>query len=100
MRDALGLFVRLRAGLSKELGKVLMHTGPAAQGSHYILFDYANAAAAIAELPKLERRRYREPLMEDLLRARTEDGGFLDNPSRGIPFGAGMALWTFAGIGI
>ena len=93
VRAGLDVFVNGRATLSSELGKVLIHTGAHAQGSHYLLFDYATAALAVEALPKRERARYREQVLEELLRARTADGSFADNPtSRGVAFGAGMAL--------
>jgi len=81
-----------RHGLAKELGKSLMHAGPDGQGCHYVLFDYAFAAEAVAELPAAERRRFRALLVELFLDARSAEGGFLDTPINGWAYGTGMAL--------
>ncbi len=92
LRDALDLFLRHRHALANERGKSLLHTGPDAQGSHYVMFDYATAAAAARELPERQRGRYRDPLAELVLQARLADGGFLGDPGRGVACATGMAL--------
>lgn len=92
LRGTLELFVRHRGGLTKELGKALMHAGADSQGSHYVLFDQANTAAAIAALGKRERVRFGEALLEELALARVDGGGFLDNPLLGVACGTSQAL--------
>lgn len=92
VRTALAEFVQHRAALERERGKSLMHAGPAGEGVHYVLFDFAGAAAALAALPPGERAEYREPLAESILAMRTEDGAFLDFALIGADYGAGMAL--------
>ena len=72
-----------------------MHTGPDGQGSHYLMFDYAFAAAAIDELPDREKRRYKRPLIEQILGARSDDGSYIDNPINGPHYGTAMALIAF-----
>ena len=95
VRTALDLFLDFRNLFAREHGKTLMHCGPHAQGSHYLMFDYANCAAAISRLPKKERGKYRAPLIEQILGARTSDGTYIDNPMLGPHYGAGMALIAF-----
>ncbi len=85
-------FVDHRASYAREVGKALMHAGPEAQGSHYLLFDYANAAAAITTLPKHRRESYRRAVLEEVLRARRDDGSFVDNPIDGSGSGTALAL--------
>jgi len=92
IRFSLGTFLAHREQLGRERGKMLIHAGPDGQGSHYLLFDYATCAAAISELPEEERVGYREPLLEDLLRTRCEEGAFLDWPVMGRACGTGLAL--------
>jgi hypothetical protein len=92
LSGALQVFVEHSAGYDKELGKALMHTGAAGQGSHYLLFDYMTAAATVATLPAEERVKYREPLLAVLLHARTDDGAFLDNPLLGRATGAALGV--------
>jgi hypothetical protein len=99
VRESLDLFLEHRGSFAKELGKVLIHTGPEGQGSHYLLFDYAGAAAAIARLPRGERIKYARPLLELILAARTRGGGFIDNPPRGIAGGTGLALLALESLG-
>jgi hypothetical protein len=92
LRRRLDLFLEHRESLLRERGKALMHTGPDGQGSHYLLYDLATAAAAVARLPEADRARYRAPLLADLLRLRSADGSFLDSPLLGRDFGAAAAL--------
>ncbi|MEW6072822.1 MAG: hypothetical protein AB1726_09560, partial [Planctomycetota bacterium] len=98
LRASLDLFVRHRADLARERGKILMHTGPATQGSHYLLFDYSTAALAAAALPAGARARYREAILEEVLRLRAAGGCFIDNPSRGRACGTGLALLALAAL--
>jgi len=95
IRTTLDQFLDNRHFFAREHGKSLMHAGPHAQGSHYLMFDYANCAAAVRRLPKRERGRYRGPLLEQILGARTEEGAYIDNPMIGPHYGAGMALIAF-----
>ena len=95
IRRTLDLYLEQRAGLSDQLGKTLMHTGTGGQGSHYLMFDYANAAAAIAELPEDEREAYRDAVLEDVLAARTDEGAFLATLLLGRAYGTAMALHAF-----
>jgi hypothetical protein len=78
--------------LRQELGKALMHAGADGQGCHYLMFDYAFAAATARELSAGERRRYRSPLLDLLLEARSVEGAFCDTPINGWAYGTGMAL--------
>lgn len=93
VRTALERFVEHLPVLSREQGKVLMHCGPEAQGSHYLLFDYQNAAAAWATLPPddRDRDRLREPIVSAILAARNLDGSFVDNPAIGRAAGSALA---------
>ncbi len=95
IRTALDQFIQYRDLFSHEQGKSLMHCGPDGQGSHYLMFDYANCAAAARRLPKNERGKYRRPLLEQILGARTAEGTYIDNPMLGPHYGAGMALIAF-----
>jgi hypothetical protein len=92
IEDALELFDDTRDTYAKELGKTLMHTGPYGQGSHYLLFDYANAAFAVAALPSGKRTRYRKAVLTEVLRAHTSEGAFLDTVLNGRAYGSAMAL--------
>ena len=98
VRHALDLFVEHRGPIGDEIGKVLMHCGDHGQGSHYPLFDYATAALAVRTLPEAERSRYRAALLDELARARTADGAFVDNPLIGTAAGTGLALSTLAAL--
>ncbi len=89
------LLVRYRRELAGQRGKALMHTGRHGQGSHYLLFDYAFAAAAVRELPQEKRDKYRRTILEVVLGTRTEDGSYLDSPLLGYSYGTGMALLAF-----
>ncbi|MCP3985477.1 MAG: hypothetical protein GY723_13895 [bacterium] len=92
VRHALEVFVRHRRGLMVEQGKALMHCGPYAEGSHWVTFDYATAAMAIATLPEGERVKYRDSVLGALLACRGTNGGFLDNPFLGWAVGTGLGL--------
>jgi len=92
LRRALDLWLEHRAGLARERGKSLMHTGADGQGSHYLMFDYAGIADAIAALPADQRDPYRNALLQEVLRMRTTEGAFLDTPINGPDYGTAMAL--------
>ncbi len=100
VRAALEVYAEHKSGLTRELGKALMHTGPSGQGSHYVLFDLAGVAGAIGQLPRADRARHRTILLEELLLARTADGGFLDNPLLGTACGTAFALIAFDRLGV
>ncbi len=91
----LDLFVEHGHLYSRERGKSLMHAAPGGQGSHYLMFDYAWAAAAAASLPEAQRKKYREPLLNMILNSRSAEGSYLDNPINGWHYGTGMALEAF-----
>jgi tetratricopeptide (TPR) repeat protein len=95
VRKALDLFLEHRHTYAKEKGKTLMHAGEHAQGSHYLMFDYAFAALAIESLPVEERDHYTQPVLEQILDARSGDGSYVDNPMLGWHYGTGMALMAF-----
>ncbi|MFQ5748666.1 MAG: hypothetical protein ACE5H3_04315, partial [Planctomycetota bacterium] len=95
IRACLRIFVEHRGEFRREQRKGLMHAGPDGQGSHYLMFDYALAAEAIGELPKAERPAFQEPVLEEILHARTLEGSYLDNPLLGRDYGTGMALLAF-----
>ncbi len=92
IRAALDIYVEYQAGFAKELGKTLMHTGAAGQGSHYLMFDYANAAAAVADLPRRQQGRYADAVRRDVLRAQGADGSFVDTMLLGRAYGTAMAV--------
>jgi len=89
---ALEAFLRHRTSYAREKGKTVMHGGVEGQGSHYLMFDYAWAAAACAALGKADREPYARAVREQVLDARLESGGYLDNPLLGDRFGAAMGL--------
>ncbi|MHC4662666.1 MAG: tetratricopeptide repeat protein [Planctomycetota bacterium] len=95
IRGGLDIFARYRHNLSRQQGKALMHTGTHGQGSHYLLFDYSNAAAAVSELPESEREKFRNILHELVLGTRVTNGSYLDNPIMGHCCGTAMALLSF-----
>ncbi len=95
LRRRLELFQAHLGELSAEQGKGLMHAGADTQGSHYLLFDYATAAAAVAVLPEAERAAHRDPLLRAILRARHADGSFRDMPVIGPAAGTALALAAF-----
>ncbi len=95
LRRGLDIFLRYRHELAGQRGKALMHTGRHGQGSHYLMFDYANAAAAVRELPAGERRKYRDTILELVLGARTAEGSYLGSPLLGHCYATSMALLAF-----
>jgi len=92
LHGALDLFFEHVSDLARERGKALMHCGAQGQGCHYVLYDYAMAAQAIAELPAEERAPYRERLLARLLDCRRSDGSFVDAPVVGPVAGTALAL--------
>jgi hypothetical protein len=92
IRASLDLYLKFREHDRRERGKNLCHTSPEGLASYYLLFGYAFAAEALAEIPAAERAKYKAALLEDVLAMRTADGGFCDNPSIGGHYGAAMAL--------
>ncbi|MBC8327583.1 MAG: hypothetical protein H8E31_02440 [Planctomycetes bacterium] len=95
LRERLDIAMEHLEELSREQGKGLMHAGAEAQGSHYLMFDYATCAKAVAMLPKRERAKYRRPLLEVTLQARNADGSYTDNPIIGAAAGTALALIAF-----
>ncbi len=95
LRERLDIAMEHLEELSREQGKGLMHAGREAQGSHYLMFDYATCAKAVALLPKRQRAKYRRPLLEVLLKARNADGSYTDNPIIGPSAGTALALIAF-----
>ncbi len=95
LRERLDIAMEHLEELSREQGKGLMHAGREAQGSHYLMFDYATCAAAVARLPAEQRVAYRGPLLEAILNARYQDGSFTDNPIIGPAAGTALALAAF-----
>ena len=89
---ALRRFAKHLPDLTREQGKTLMHCGPEALGSHYVLFDLVNAARVVAELPEAAPPGLREALIESVLSMRRADGTFVDNPLIGRAYGTAMAL--------
>jgi len=92
LRAALDAFFDLSPTLAREAGKALMHSGLEGEGCHYVLYDYATAARAIAALPEDERRPYRERLALLVDATRREDGAYLDTPILGPASGTAMAV--------
>jgi hypothetical protein len=88
--SAVSAFLEQRHLFAAEQGKVLMHAGPDGQGSHYLLFDYAHAALAQAELGGGGPGRVK--VRELVLACRQPDGSFLDTPILGRAYGTAMAL--------
>jgi len=95
LRVALAAFDAQRAALRHEWGKDICHTGPQGQGAHYLFYDWAFAAQAVAELPPSDRARWRKSLLADLLAVRDADGAYADMPSLGRAYGTAMALVAF-----
>jgi len=95
LRGALGILMEHREALARQLGKVLMHAGSDGQGCHYLMFDYATAASAVAYLPQAERSRYRPWLLDLVLAARATGGSFRDTELTGWAYGTAMALRAF-----
>lgn len=92
LRAALTRFRTFLPRLVHERGHTLMHCGPQAEGSHWILFDLWTAAAAVRELPAAERPPWRSLLLPEILAARRIDGSFCDMPLLGPACGTAQAL--------
>jgi len=88
-------FDEQRAALKREWGKETCHTGPEGQGAHYLFFDWAFAAEAVAQLPRNRQQRFRRALLQDILDVRDADGAYADMPSLGRAYGTAMALAAF-----
>ncbi|MCZ6688287.1 MAG: hypothetical protein O7H41_01655 [Planctomycetota bacterium] len=99
IRKTLNIFLDHRKSYAALHRKTLMHTGPDGQGSHYLMLDYAYAAAASKVLPKGERGRFKRALLEQILGARSDDGSYIDNPINGPHYGTAMALIAFRHLG-
>ena len=84
VRKTLSIFDRHREALGRERQKALMHTGLDGQGSHYLMFDYATAAAAVRALPEAERGPRRRAVLEEILAARPARSTVLDVASGSI----------------
>ena len=93
--SALTDFAAHAPGFSAERGKVLMHTGPGAQGSHYLLFDDVHAALALSELPRALRETLTPAVLDELAACRTYDGSHVDNPLIGRAAGTALALLAY-----
>lgn len=77
--------------------RALMHCGPQTQGSHYLTYDYATGAAALAATPRdivgdELRASVREQTLRQLARCRSGNGSFIDNPLIGPVAGTGLAI--------
>jgi hypothetical protein len=96
---ALESYIQFLPAFGDEARKALMHAGPAAQGSHYLLYDYSTAADAIRacagdEVPSAVRNRARTEILRQLGRCRNADGSFMDNPLIGCQAGTGLAAFA------
>ncbi|MHC4599509.1 MAG: hypothetical protein ACYS47_10930, partial [Planctomycetota bacterium] len=92
IREALRLFAKYRKMYSREKRKTLMHTGLGSQGSHYLMFDYANAAMALSRLSEEERIVFRGIVLGQVLDSRGADGSYVDNPINGPHCGTAFGL--------
>lgn len=92
IRSSLRGFVIEHRVLIRQQRKTLMHTGPNGEGSHYLMFDYAMTAEAIASLPEAERRAFASVILSDLSTMRLVDGSYLGTPLLGRSFGAAMGV--------
>lgn len=92
------LYVDKLATFGKQHHKALMHAGPDAQGSHYLLYDYSTGAEALREgwdhLPKDLRQKARQTILRELRLCLNADGSFVDNPLMGTDTCTGLALTT------
>ncbi len=90
------MYVDKLAVFGKEHHKALMHAGPNAQGSHYLLYDYSTGAEALrqgwSELPKDLRKKMHKTILRELRRCLNDDGSFVDNPLMGTDTCTGLAL--------
>jgi hypothetical protein len=100
MRKALAYFALHRSSYAALKRKTLMHTGPHSQGSHYLMFDYAYAAVALAQLPPKQRGKFRGMLLDQILDSRGADGSYVDNPIAGPHVGTAFALMAFQHLGV
>ncbi len=82
------------------MGKDTCHTGPEGQGAHYLFFDWAFAADAVAQLPHNRQQSYRRAVLQDILDVRDADGAYGDMPALGRAYGTAMALAAFQSLGV
>lgn len=101
MQEALQTYAAHLAPYGNESRKALMHAGAAAQGSHYLLYDYSTAAdalrrtaAAVDSADEATRAAARAAIVRELARCRSADGSFIDNPIIGAAAGTGLATLT------
>lgn len=91
------LFLKHLDGFGQQRRKALMHAGLHTQGSHYLLYDFSNAAEAMREVGKQGlspnmRREMQKSLMREIRACRNQDGSFVDNPIIGTSSATGLAL--------
>ncbi|MFT7669787.1 MAG: tetratricopeptide (TPR) repeat protein [Planctomycetota bacterium] len=89
---ALKTYAKYHGGLTHQVGRALMHAGPHAEGSHWVLFDYATAAQALKALSGSRTKKLRQLILEDVLETRRADGSFLDNQLIGRHAGTALGL--------
>lgn len=99
LRRALDHFLRHRGLYAREHGKTVMHCGPEAEGSHYLMFDYLYVAEALLALPEEDREPYRSAILDQVRNARLSTGAYLDNPITTDRYGAAMAGWILHRLG-
>ncbi len=99
LSTSLQRFDAQRAALKREWGKDTCHTGPEGQGAHYLLFDWAFAAQAVAQLPRHHQQSFRRALLQDILDVRDAEGAYADMPALGRAYGTAMALAAFQSLG-
>jgi hypothetical protein len=97
MKPAIDAYVEHLDRFGAEARKALMHAGPEAQGSHFLLYDYATAARALRStsdesLDRATRERARVAILREMSRCRSADGSFVDNPIIGPGAGTGLAV--------
>ena len=100
LRRRMEIFAEHAEVFGREQGKALMHAGEAAQGSHYLMFDYANAADAMETLAATKHRPWRKAVLEQVLNARNADGSFTDNPLLGRSYTTAMAIVALQHLGV
>lgn len=99
MKPAFAAFAEHLGLFGAESRKALMHAGPDAQGSHYLLYDYSTAAAALkatdgVAVDDVTRHQVRAAITREMAKCRNADGSFIDNPLIGAAPGTGLAVST------
>jgi len=94
---AFSIYVQYLPSYGRESRKALMHAGVDTQGSHYLTYDYATGAEALAHAPEAQideqlRAKIRHAILTELSRCRSADGSFIDNPLIGPAAGTGLAV--------